>query len=272
MTKIKLSSYKHASPVFTHEPKMLSGQRIAVWFSCGAASAIAAKLTLDRYGAANTVRILNNPVKEEGDDNRRFCRDVSAWLGIEVEEVKHPLFPNASAEEVWDRTKAMVFPHGAPCTRYLKKLARQEWEKNNPVDWHVFGFGAEERRRHDAFVLTERSNVLPVLIEAGLTRQDCFEMVVAAGLEPPDSYARGKPNANCDGCVKATLPTYWNFTRRDRPEVFASRAAQSRRLGVRLVRYRGKRIFLDELPADAVGRPMKSLKMPECGIFCEERL
>ena len=100
----------HAYPVLTHEPKMLSGQRIAVWFSCGAASAIAAKLTLDRYGAANAVRILNNPVKEEGDDNRRFCRDVSAWLGIEIEEVKHPLFPNASAEEVWDSKKAMVFP------------------------------------------------------------------------------------------------------------------------------------------------------------------
>lgn len=35
----------------------LTGQRIAIWFSCGAASAIAAKLTLDMYGAANDVRI-----------------------------------------------------------------------------------------------------------------------------------------------------------------------------------------------------------------------
>jgi hypothetical protein len=26
----------------------------------------------------------------------------------------------------------------------------------------------------------------------------------------------------------------------------------------------------DELPPDAKGRPMKSLKMPECGLFCEE--
>ena len=116
----------------------------------------------------------------------------------------------------------------------------------------------------------ERSNVLPILIDAGMTRQDCFEMIVRAGLTPPDSYARGKPNANCDGCVKATSPTYWNFTRVDRPEVFQSRAEQSRRLGCRLVRYRGKRIYLDELPADAIGLPMKSLKMPECGLFCEE--
>ena len=250
---------------------MLSGQRIAVWFSCGAASAMAAKLTLDMYGETNTIRILNNPVKEEGEDNPRFRRDVSEWLGVEIEDVINPAYPECSAEEVWDRRGAMVFPHGAPCTFHLKKQARQLWERANPVDWHVFGFGAEEKARHDAFVLLERSNVLPVLIDARLTRQDCFEMVVEAGLEPPDSYARGKPNANCDGCVKATSPTYWNFTRTDRPEVFASRAAQSRRLGARLVRYRGKRIYLDELPPDAKGRPMKSLKMPECGLFCEER-
>ena len=37
--------------------------------------------------------------------------------------------------------------------------------------------------------------------------------------------------------------------------------------GLRLVRYKGKRIFLDELPPDAKGRPMKTMQT-ECGIFC----
>ena len=245
-------------------------ESIAVWFSCGAASAVAAKLTLERYGATHQVRILNNPVLEEGPDNPRFRDDVSRWLGRPIESVINPKYPSCSAEEVWNRRGAMVFPHGAPCTFHLKKEARQIWERSNPTDWHVFGFGFEEVARHNAFVLTERSNVLPVLIDAKLTRQDCFEIIVEAGLQPPDSYERGKPNANCDGCVKATSPTYWNFTRADRPDVFASRATQSRRLGARLVRYKGKRIFLDELPADAIGRPLKTLKMPECGIFCEE--
>ena len=59
--------------------------------------------------------------------------------------------------------------------------------------------------------------------------------------------------------------------RRTRPEVFRQRAEQSRRLGVRLVRYRGVRIFLDELPENAVGRPLKTMKRIECGIICEER-
>lgn len=31
----------------------------------------------------------------------------------------------------------------------------------------------------------------------------------------------------------------------------------------------GVRVFLDELPTNAVGRPMKHLAF-ECGIFCEE--
>lgn len=45
---------------------------IAVWFSCGAPSAIAAKLTLQHYGEAYDVLIVNTPIAEEDDDNKRF--------------------------------------------------------------------------------------------------------------------------------------------------------------------------------------------------------
>jgi len=40
-------------------------------------------------------------------------------------------------------------------------------------------------------------------------------------------------------------------------------------LGAKLVRYKGKRIFLDELPINAKRKPMKNMDV-ECGIFCEE--
>lgn len=246
---------------------------IAVWFSNGAASAVALKLTLDKYGS-ESVRAVNNPVAEEDPDNLRFQRDVSAWLGIDIEHARHPLYPNASAVEVWDRRNAMSFPTGAPCTTHLKKEARQHWERENQVDWHVFGFTAEERQRHDKFVLTERENVLPVLIDAGMSKQDCTDLLYANGIAPPRVYAEGYPNANCIGCVKATSPTYWNLVRETRPDVFAARAEQSRRLGkngVRLVRVKNKRIFLDDLDPAAKGLPLKRLKMPECGIHCEER-
>jgi hypothetical protein len=246
------------------------GDVIAVWFSCGAASAAAAKLTLDQYSHRAHVRVLNNPVKEEDADNRRFLLDVQRWLGVEIESVTNPAFSDASAEDVWAQKKGMSFPHGAPCTVELKKRARQRWEADNRVDWHVLGFTADEKKRHDRFVLTERSNTLGVLINAGLTKADCYRLVQDAGLQLPRIYALGYPNANCVGCVKATSPTYWNHVRKMHPDVFAARAAQSRQLGAKLVRHNGERVFLDELPEDATGRPMKNMDF-ECGIFCEEK-
>jgi len=241
--------------------------KIAVWFSCGAASAAALKLTVDKYGADN-VYAVNNPVIEEHHDNKRFAEDVAKWVGIDIQYAVNSKYPLASVVDVFDRRKGMAFPHGAPCTVELKKRARQEWEESHPVDWHVLGFTVDERNRHDRFVMTERDNVLPILIDANMTKNDCADMIRAAGIKLPDIYGRGFPNANCIGCVKATSPTYWNLVRREFPEVFDQRAEQSRRLGARLVRVKNERIFLDELDPKAKGRPLKT--MPDCGLFCEE--
>ena len=247
-----------------------NGDTIAVWFSCGAASAIAAQETLRQYGDRCTVRIINSPVAEEDRDNRRFLADVAVWLGVEVEIAFNSNYPGASAVDVWAKRKAMSFPHGgAPCTVHLKKEARQEWEKDNRADWHVLGFTVEERDRYARFKLTERDNVLPVLIDANLSKAECAQRLVEAGIRLPRVYRQGYPNANCLGCVKATSPTYWNHVRRVHPKVFQARAKQSRELGVRLVRHKGERIFLDELPAHATGAPMKDMQT-ECGLFCEE--
>ena len=41
------------------------GDHITVWFSCGAASAVAAKKTIELYGDIATIRVVNNPVAEE---------------------------------------------------------------------------------------------------------------------------------------------------------------------------------------------------------------
>lgn len=246
-----------------------AGDTIDVWFSCGAASAVALQETLRRYGNLCQVRVLNNPIAEEDEDNRRFLHDVERWLGVTVISVTNPEYPSNSAEEVWERRKYMSGVAGAPCTWKLKREARQVWERANPADWMVLGFTADEQKRHANFVRSERGNVLPVLIDAGITKDRCYEILTNAGLALPRMYAWGYPNANCPGCVKSKSVTYWNHVRVKHPAVFASRAEQSRRLGVRLVEHRGKRIFLDELPPDAKGRPLKSMQMPECGLFCE---
>lgn len=243
---------------------------IVVWFSCGAASAVAAYETVRLYGDNHNVRIVNNMVREEHPDNFRFMVDVQHWIGRPIEFAVNPKYAHCSAEQTWTDTSYMSGIQGATCTDRLKKQARTHWENHNHHDWMVLGFTADELERHRLFTLTERSNVLPVLIDLGYTKQYCLDFVAAHGLKLPEMYALGFPNANCIGCVKATSPTYWNHVRKTFPEIFWRRAMQSRLLGVRLVRYKGERIFLDQLPPDAVGRPLKSMKMPECGIFCEE--
>jgi len=242
-------------------------ETIAVWFSSGCASAVAAKLTILKYGKSHNIRILNNPVIEEDADNIRFLRDVEKWLGLPIECVFNKKYPLCSAVEVWEKRQYMSGVSGAPCTLELKKHARVQFEMDNDIDWHVLGFTSEETGRFNNFVTNERANTLPVLIDAGMSKADCYKYLQDAGIAPPVSYANGYPNANCIGCVKATSPTYWNHVRKMNPDIFIERAEQSRRIGAKLVRYKGKRIYLDELPEDAKGLPMKNLDF-ECGIFC----
>jgi hypothetical protein len=151
----------------------------------------------------------------------------------------------------------------------LKKAARQEWEKLNNPSHHVLGFTYDEKHRHEKFILTERSNVLPVLVDLKITKQMCFDIIKDAGIKLPRTYELGYPNANCIGCVKATSPSYWNHVRRQHPDIFNERAEQSRRIGARLVRIKNERRFLDELKVTDKGRDMKKFKI-DCGIFCEE--
>lgn len=151
-----------------------------------------------------------------------------------------------------------------------KKAARQKWENVNKPDYTVLGFTSEEVNRANRFRLTERESLLTPLIEENLTKEDCFKIVEEAGIELPYIYKLGFPNANCIGCVKAGSATYWNLVRGTFPDVFEDRAKQSREIGTKLVYYKGRRIYLDELPKDAKGHSLKNYKF-ECGIFCEEK-
>ena len=242
---------------------------IAVWFSSGAASAIAAKKTIELYKNTHNIRVINNPIKEEDKDNLRFLKDVEEWIECKIEFAVNTKYKDQSCVEVWEKRRFMSGPHGAPCTLELKKKARQDWEKINKPDWHVLGFTFDEKKRHERFILTERENVIPVLINEKITKKQCFSILEASGIKLPRIYRLGYPNANCIGCVKATSPTYWNHVRSKHPIIFKQRADQSRKIGAKLVRVKNKRIFLDELSPNSKGNALKNLNF-ECGIFCEE--
>lgn len=250
-----------------HKPK--NGDVIAVWVSCGAASAAAAILTCREYKNCD-IRLLNNPIKEEHEDNRRFIKDLSDYLGRDIETVINPDWPNCSIFDVFEKRRFMSSPYGAPCTGELKKKARQHWEANNHVDWHVMGFTFDEKERHDRFIMTERDNVLPILIERKMNKDDCGKMMEALGLNMPIAYSMGMPNANCVGCVKASSATYWNLIRKIDPDRFNKLSTMSRDIGAKLVKWNGERMFLDELPEHAKGNPLKKMDL-DCGFFCEEK-
>lgn len=275
---------------------------VVSWFSCGAASTASTMLAAKIYP---NIRVVNNPVAEEHEDNLRYMYDVEKLIGIKIETAKNLSFPDNSADSVWRKRRYMNGIDGAPCTALLRKEARRTWEDLNSWNGHhVFGFTVEEKHRHERRI-KDGMKILPVLIEAGMTKQDCFDLVTQAGLVLPAVYSMssrfgsGFPNANCIGCVKATSPTYWNHVRETFPETFEKRAKLSREIGAKLVRChprylsfcrkysdglwydtrtdeclhdeKGKlespRIYLDELPPDAKGRSMKTMKI-ECGITC----
>ncbi len=241
-------------------------ETIAVHFSCGAASAVAAKKIKEQYGNTHNIIIVNNPIANEHPDNIRFLKDVEKWIGQEIVFATNPDFPSCDITDVFEKRKYISGIHGAPCTMLLKKEARYQFEKNNNIDWHVLGFTVDEWKRAKTFKRTERDNIIPILVTELLTKDDCFEILLDAGIKLPEIYSLGFPNANCIGCVKSQSPTYWNLVRDKFPDIFEQRAEQSRRLGVRLVKLKGKRIFLDELKATDKGGKIKSW---ECGIFCD---
>jgi hypothetical protein len=244
----------------------MKNQTIVVWFSCGAASAVAAKKTIEKYGQTNNVIVVNNPVINEHEDNIRFLKDCEKWFDQEIILAKNEKYPSCDIRDVFEQRKYISGIAGAPCTTELKKEARYQFEKKHKIDWHVLGFTFDEKQRSDRFMKFERENLIPILIELKLTKGDCFDILLDAGIKLPEIYKLGFPNANCIGCVKSQSPTYWNLVRNKFPNVFNERAEQSRRIGARLVKLKGKRIFLDELKDTDKGGKIKSW---ECGIFCD---
>ena len=237
--------------------------RVLVWYSDGAASAVAAKLAVEKYGDRCEV-VKCDTTNDEHPDNLRFRKDVEAWIGSPVVLIRSEKF--SGIDEVFEQTRYMAGIAGARCTTELKKLVRQHYER--PDDIHVFGYTADEWSRVQTF---EQNNPELrcewILCNAFLRKKDCLRLLSEAGIALPDMYALGFEHNNCLGCVKATSPGYWNRTRQHFPEAFERRARQAREIGARLVRVNGERLFLDELdPTEGIDEPDGQI---ECGPFCE---
>jgi len=239
--------------------------REIVWFSCGVASAVAAKLASEQY--PNCEIVYCDTLKYEHSDNARFMKDVEKWTGKEIKIIKSEKFNDIY--DVFNRTKWLAGVAGARCTLELKSRVRKAYQEVG--DLHIFGLTFDEQKRIDRF---ERSNqdieLCWILKEAGVTKSDCYNIIRNACIEIPAMYKLGYNNNNCIGCVKGGAG-YWNKIRTDFPDTFERMSKMERTLNVAINKsYAGdgkrKRVFLDELPVDA-GRFSKNEDI-ECGVMC----
>jgi PP-loop superfamily ATP-utilizing enzyme len=242
--------------------------RIVCQFSCGAASAVATKLAIERYG--DRVSIINAFVADEDEDNRRFLADCETWFGRPIEVLRDTKY-GASAAEVWRRKRFIVHRDGAPCSKALKRDILTAYHR--PGDTIVLGYTADPRdaARLDRYIDAHAEDLVwAPLIEAGLTKRACFEAVARAGIELPRMYRLGYHNANCPKCPKGG-EGYWNKIRHDFPENFEEMARLQDELGPGSYFFRnrktGERISLRMLSPTA-GR-FKDEPAVECGAVCE---
>lgn len=227
------------------------------WFSCGAASAVAIKLCPE-------AQPVYCDTGSEHPDNRRFLDDCEQWFGRSVEVIFSDKYE--TTWQVWADTRYLAGIEGARCTTELKVIPRLAYQR--PDDIHVFGYTADatDAARAERLRTTyPEMTVKTPLIERGLTKAACIEMVRRCGIEPPPLYAMGFHNNNCIPCVKATSPAYWALVRKCFPDKFRAMAKLSRDLDVRLCRLNGERAFIDEIPAD---HPTTNPIQPSCDFLC----
>lgn len=241
--------------------------RIICNFSCGAASAVATKLTLAKYPRERVV-IANAFLVEEHPDNRRFLKDCEVWFGHPITVLRDTKY-GASTKELWRTKRFIKGQKGAPCSAELKRAVLDAFR--TPDDVIVLGYTAEEVGRFERFFDPVSNNPPECpLIERGLMKADCLAIVERAGIELPLMYRLGFDNANCIGCCKGG-EGYWNKIRRHFPVEFAEIADIQESIGPGAYLFRnrktGERYSLRELPPDA-GRYQDEPEIA-CSFFCE---
>lgn len=238
--------------------------RVLVWFSCGAASAVAAKLAVEKYPDCEVLYC--DTLKYEHPDNIRFLHDVEKWIGKKIKILKSEKYNDIY--DVFDRTGWLIGVNGARCTSELKIKVRVKYQRYDDI--HIYGFTYEEEDRIIRFQESFDIDTDFILYENKVYKSECYKIISKAGIEIPMMYKLGYNNNNCIGCVKGQQG-YWNKIRVDFPDVFEKMAQQERKMNVSINKtYAGdghrKRLFLDELdPKSGRNVPLPDI---ECGVLC----
>lgn len=240
-------------------------KRVVCWFSAGAASAVTTKLALATY-PADLVAIVRCIVPNEHPDNERFTADCEDWFSRPVLSIRSANY--VDCWDVWQKRRYLNGIGGAPCTLEMKKVPRQQFERDWCPDLSAFGFTIEEAKRAKRFRDQNPDvGLITPLIDAGLSKEDCMGMLDRAGIKLPAMYGLGFANNNCRTCVKARGPGYWALVRKQFPADFARMAKLSRDIGWTPCRAGDDTpIWLDELPLTI--KPQDDSPDIECSLLC----
>lgn len=175
-----------------------------VMFSTGLSSAICLYKVQEKQGRENTIALLTD-TQWEDEDNYRFSREVVEYLGANLVVIKEGRTP----EDVWLKTRYLVGPTGAPCTRILKIEQTLKWLKQQKEEITLyFGIGASEEHRTHGLVrryTAEGAKVGFPLVDEPMKHIQMKDLVENEwGIKIPRMYYMGFSHANCGGrCVKA---------------------------------------------------------------------
>ncbi|WP_294353368.1 hypothetical protein [uncultured Sphingomonas sp.] len=235
--------------------------RVLAWVD-GANSAVMAKLALSSDPDIIPVHVdLGTSVDE---DSHRFIDDLEGWFGKEIVRIRSDEFANV--DEVFEKRKYLGGQHGAPCTGEMKVAPRLIFQRHD--DTHLWGYTADRRDARRFRLMQENYPELrqdAPLIARGITKLACHALLERSGIRRPRVYDLGFPNGNCLGCSKSSSPGYWAAVRLHFPEVWARRVDQDRRFGRNKLELHGRRVCLDQLPADFPPRPAD---IASCDFLC----
>ena len=229
------------------------------WFSAGVSSAVATKLMVDEID-----RIIYTHIDDQHSDTFRFVRDCEKWFGRKIEILQSG---HKNVETACLASGGFVnSPHGAACSRILKRRVRQDVESLQSLHQsirYVWGMDIEESKRAENLhnSMPHQSHIFP-LIDKKIGKTHAHKILTSSGIKRPAMYDIGYVNNNCIGCVKGGM-AYWNKIRKDFPDVFQARAKMERQIGASCI----NGVYLDELDKNR-GR-QESPIVADCGMFCE---
>ena len=229
------------------------------WISAGVSSFMAGWL------AEDVDEWIYIDIDDQHSDSIRFIKDVEKVIGKEVKILRSNQY--RTVEECVLQWGGFRNPYTsfAPCTNWLKKRVRKQWEYEHK-DYsltYVWGFDLKEKARAERTVeANPQANHEFPLIEKNLSKEEVHGLFERTfDFKRPLMYDLGYPNNNCIGCVKGGMG-YWNRIRKDFPNVFDARSKLERKVGYSIL----KDCYLDEL--DPNRGNMNTEIFPDCGIMC----